>query len=315
MIYLNNKKIDSLYLGDSSLGKVYKGSDLVFEKNNSNIQVLSSSNVFNVGMIITNQWRDTYYTFDITPNVLSNIKDDFLLISFLDSIRFSDNNYSKIDFSNLNNNYKQKFNFRFTNASNLEEIIFGDVNEFNVKVGYECFTECHKLKSFIAPKGKFSTHSSNSNKFFYNCTSIETIDLSKLELEPSNSNLFVLDYAFYNCINLKKLILPNLSGAKIYGIRSMFYNCTQLVDVDLSTITDNNNSYANEAFSGCINLESVNLGRYMSRNTGNDYHRNMFYNCNKLKKITCRTEMKNRIKLYSGMSTDLFNSIIWELID
>ncbi len=86
-------------------------------------------------------------------------------------------------------------------------------------------------------------------------------------------------YAFSNCINLKKTIIPD--SVTSIGFRA-FYNCISLQDI---TIPESVTSIGSGAFSGCISLISIAIPNSVAE-IGN----NAFSSCEKLERVSFSTE-------------------------
>lgn len=82
------------------------------------------------------------------------------------------------------------------------------------------------------------------------------------------------NYAFYECVSLKELVIPN--GVETIGVRA-FYGCTALWKVECPTTL---HTIRESAFSGCDSLLSVTFGEGLT-----DIGINAFYGCDSLQTL------------------------------
>ena len=69
-----------------------------------------------------------------------------------------------------------------------------------------------------------------TNYLFYNCSSIQSLDLSKFKTD----NVTDMSYMFSGCSSLKELNLSNFKTDNLTNMSYMFYNCSSLSNLDLS---------------------------------------------------------------------------------
>lgn len=135
MIYIGNNKIGSVAIGDTPIAKIYKGSELVFEKQSQGFTILSS------GDSISYTLDSSYYTTKIVPNTPTFVK-----IKYLDAkvLRFKDTykkvesvDLSSLDFSNYNS-----FESTFYRMENLTTINLGNLSKCHPTDVYCMFYQC-----------------------------------------------------------------------------------------------------------------------------------------------------------------------------
>ena len=103
---------------------------------------------------------------------------------------------------------------------------------------------------------------------FYNCINLESVTIP-------NSVTSIGDYAFLNCINLESITIPN--SVTSIG-HDAFYGCDKLASV---TIPNNVTSIGSKAFGDCGKLESVTIP-----NSVTSIEKSAFANCKNLEKVT-----------------------------
>ena len=141
-------------------------------------------------------------------------------------------------------------NSAFSGCSSLTSVTIGNGV---TSIGNDAFYNCSGIESFVVTIGNKKYHSAN------NCI-IETetkklIAGCKTSIIPSDGSVTSIgDYAFYNCIGLTSVTIPDsVTSIGDYA----FYNCIGLTSV---TIPDSVTSIDDYAFYGCSGLTSVTIG-------------------------------------------------------
>lgn len=133
----------------------------------------------------------------------------------------------------------------------------------HVELPTECFSDCHKLKSYDLPKSMLST----PLRCFDNCSSLESVTLppqlrviecgtfcgcsSLKELDIPHTVNEIGDYAFSGCSSLTGITIPD--GIERIG-SSLFADCTELVSVHFPANLKHIHAWA---FSGCSSLTEI----------------------------------------------------------
>ncbi|MCM1130257.1 MAG: leucine-rich repeat protein [Roseburia sp.] len=196
----------------------------------------------------------------------------------------------------------------FYNCSSLKEVTLGA----NTKIGKSAFQSTPLVTVHMPESGNVEVDASA----FYRCTSLKTIDLSKLtgtvgeyaffycsSLEEANLEnvLRVHEGAFADCVNLKKLLIPKVeylgegafaqyaSGSHSaiftevnfpetlkYIGVDCFYGCMALEEIDLSYVEQ----IEMQAFAYCTELKKVTLGEKLTT-----LAESVFFGCEKLAEI------------------------------
>lgn len=93
------------------------------------------------------------------------------------------------------------------------------------------------------------------NLMFYNCTNLESIDLSSFETE----NLQQMPHMFYSCTKLETLDLSSFATPNMTSMLSAFQNCKNLKTIYVtSAFTTDKGTEGRTAFAGCVNLPNYN---------------------------------------------------------
>lgn len=127
------------------------------------------------------------------------------------------------------------------------------------------FDECRSLRKF-----DFSNVSSIGKLAFYNCSSLESIDIPKTQFITGIS-----ESAFYGCSSLKSIVLPeNITAVG----NNAFYGCDGVTSLRIPGTVQ---SIGENAFSSCKNLKELVIDEGVS-NIG----KNAFAACESLETIT-----------------------------
>ena len=136
----------------------------------------------------------------------------------------------------------------------------GNVND----VGNNCF------QGYYFKTLPFDIKQISGSNAFYQCTSLQSVDLPSLTTISGNST-------FYKCTSLQSVNLPSLTTINNSG--SVFESCGSLQSVELPSLTTINNSIS--VFESCGSLQSVKLPSLTTiYNSGS-----MFTNCSSLQSV------------------------------
>ena len=104
-----------------------------------------------------------------------------------------------------------------------------------------------------------------TSKAFYDCASLQSIDLSGLD----TSRVTSMSFMFSGCSSLASLDLSSFDTSKVAHMRDMFSGCSKLASLDLSSfdtsnVADNNKEIMDmcSMFSGCSSLASLDLSSF-----------------------------------------------------
>ncbi len=221
---------------------------------------------------------------------------------FYKAVRAADINLSGLDFSNVGT-----FSSMFYGCSSLKNISFGTAaNTSSVSSMYSMFYENEALESLdlsgldtgsvenfrsmfrgcvslnqLKLGENFRTSNAKAmNYMFYNCESLEKLDLSLFDTSATVS----MDWMFYGCSSVSSMDLSSFDTSAADNMYCMFYGCTSLRSLDLSSFNTGSVENMRAMFMNCRNLESLNLGS--SFNTANVWTMyRMFYNCRMLQSL------------------------------
>jgi surface protein len=158
----------------------------------------------------------------------------------------------------------------------------------------------------------------NMQGMFYNCVSLETLDLSAWNTEQLKIMGSVEDETndysclgdgeftefytygmFSNCKSLKEINLSNFNTSNVTRMGYLFNGCRNLKKIDLSSFDTANVHSMSGMFKGCKNLQAIDVSKF---NTSNVYRMNyMFFNCEKLKEINISNFNTKKVYGVEGM--------------
>lgn len=176
-------------------------------------------------------------------------------------------------------------NIKLTNGTNVSSLysrcsnmtdINCDISTFNVSpIGW--FSQCSNLNKVNL---YLHNNATSFREIFYDCS-----NLTQVNIVRNHSSDLYINNAFYNCQSLEEI---DLSKANISTLRAMYYtflNCTNLKRVNFGC--GSVSTYAAGAFRNCANLTDINFGVDIS-NRSNCFYNSMSYifdNCYSLKNI------------------------------
>lgn len=119
----------------------------------------------------------------------------------------------------------------------------------------------------------------DTSYMFYNCTNLESIDLSGLD----TSSVISMQCMFSGCSSLKNLDVSGFGTRNVNDMRHMFYGCRSLAALDVSSFETNSVTDMAGMFFDCSSLTSLDVS---GLNTGNvENMDSMFRGCTSLTKL------------------------------
>jgi len=149
--------------------------------------------------------------------------------------------------------------YMFGNCYSLVSLNLSNFNTSNVQITSDMFANCISLKTLDISSFDI-LNVVLMHRMFYNCSSLTSLDLQGFK--KSKANTFV--GLFFGCKEIKYLNLSNLEGSStLVSMDSMFRECKKLVSVDISNLNLSNSSILSYLFTGCVNLEYINMSNYI----------------------------------------------------
>ena len=158
------------------------------------------------------------------------------------------------------------------NENNIEMYINNKKIKFNYKYESDVIGQ-------IKVKFKFKKLLTSTSYMFYECTSLESMDLSAFNTINVNS----MRYMLYDCFSLKSIDLSSFNTKNVIDMSFMFYKCSSLKSINLSSFNTYNVTDMKSMFYKCFNLKSIDLSSFKTNNVKNMSF--MFYECSSLKSL------------------------------
>lgn len=147
------------------------------------------------------------------------------------------------------------------------------------KTTQKAFYDCKSLRS-IDLSGLDASHVAGMSSMFEGCSSLASLDLSSFDTSKVTSMYCM----FQGCSSLSSLDLSSFDTSKVAQMRGMFSGCSSLVSLDLSSFDTSKVTNMSFMFEGCLRLETLNLSSF---NAGNVVDMSfMFEDCQSLKTIS-----------------------------
>jgi len=144
----------------------------------------------------------------------------------------------------------------------------------------------------------FKENIKNMSYMFYNCSSLNSLDLSNF----NTNNVTKMSYMFYNCHSLTSLNLSNFNTNNVTNMSGMFSDCSSLTSLNLSNFNTNNVTNMSNFFAFCTSLTSLDLSNFNTNNVTNMSH--MFYKCSFLTSLDLSNFITTNVKDMSYMFSD-----------
>ena len=146
------------------------------------------------------------------------------------------------------------------------------------KTTQKAFYGCESLRS-VDLSGLDTSSVTSMYRMFYGCSSLSSLDLSSFD----TSSVTVVYCMFEGCSRLSSLDLSSFDTSKVTDMTSMFEGCSKLASLDLSSVDTSSVTDMGGMFSGCSSLSSLDLSSFDTSNVTSMYR--MFSGCSSLSSI------------------------------
>ena len=144
--------------------------------------------------------------------------------------------------------------------------------------------------SIVSATIKKTVIAKTTQKAFYDCKSLRSIDLSGLD----TSSVTDMSFMFYGCSKLSSLDLSSLDTSKVANMCGMFYGCSKLSSLDLSSLDTSSVTSMGGMFYGCSSLKSLDLSP-LDTSSVTDMS-SMFSGCSKLVELNLSSLDTSKVK-------------------
>ena len=178
----------------------------------------------------------------------------------------------------------------------LNDIKIDMINEKNKwKIDYN-FKEDGKYKFKIV----FKKSITSLYKFFQDCSSLYSIDLSNFE----SKNVTDLSYMFNKCYKLKEIKgMNNFNTSNVNNMKEMFHCCQELESLDLSNLDTSFVEDMSFMFNSCVKLKEIKgINEFITNNVIDMCY--MFGNCKELEYLDLSNFQTNYVRDMKYMFAD-----------
>ena len=202
----------------------------------------------------------------------NNVVMDTMEYMFFKCSKLTSFDISKLSTSNINN-----INQMFSGCSSLKIIDFSEIAFTNVKTAVNLFANCISLTSINL--GKPFNELYDFNHGFTNCSSLKSLDLSKMK----PVNLKYINYLFSRCYSLESINLNDFKTDNVINMAALFHYTTKLKSIDLSQFKTNNVQDMKWMFFDSYTIKNIDFSSFDTSQVTD--MKEMFYNCTSLTSI------------------------------
>lgn len=123
---------------------------------------------------------------------------------------------------------------------------------------YEGEPDWLKYNSEIISAVVTVTNMTSTNKMFYDCNKLTSIDVSRFDTSKVTDMYFM----FGSCTSLKSLDLSGFNTSNVTDMKFMFAVCSGLTSLDLSSFDTSNVTDMDGMFAVCLNLTNLDLTNF-----------------------------------------------------
>ena len=150
--------------------------------------------------------------------------------------------------------------YRFSNAGEHTVFFLMDMN--NITSLYGMFAYVKNMYSITFTSCFDTENIVDMNILFYNCTSLETVDVSNFNTE----NVIDMTGIFFNCHNLRSVDLSSFNTKNVQNMRVMFFHCYSLTSINLSSFNTEKVLDMGFMFYYCNSLKYININNFNTKN-------------------------------------------------
>ena len=230
-------------------------------------------------------------------SILDNIKEQINEIICTYKPNENDKEINLLHDYNSESKFSDDIKNSYLKAKNLNKNLFENnidifIDKKKIKFDYK-----YKIKESqeIKVKFKFKTILTNISFMFYECSSLESIDLSSFNTNNVNS----MECMFWGCSSLKSIDLSSFNTNNVNDMHSMFSRCSSLKTIDLSSFNTTSVKDMSGMFSRCSTLNTIDLSLFNTINVKD--MSGMFSRCSNLRSINLSSFKTFNVNDMSGM--------------
>ena len=162
------------------------------------------------------------------------------------------------------------------------------------------FYDCNSLQ-FLDLSNFNTSNANNMIEMFSSCNSLAFIDLSNI----NTINVTNMSYMFSDCSSLTSLNLSDFDTKNVTDMSGMFSDCSSLTSLNLSNFNTNNVTDMSGMYGGCSSLTTLNLSNFNTNNVKDMSC--MFLCCSSLTSLNLSNFNTNNVtdmgKMFDGCSS------------
>ena len=160
-------------------------------------------------------------------------------------------------------------------ANSIEKVVFDEsFAEFDgIDSTMKWFMDCTNLSEIVGIKNLSTENVVNMSGMFWNCSSLESLDLSSFNTKKVHS----MGFMFSGCKSLTKLDVSSFETKNVTFMGDMFSICSSLKELDLSNFHTEKVESMSGMFKGDVLLVNLNISNFNVENVKS--MNEMFANC------------------------------------
>ena len=151
----------------------------------------------------------------------------------------------------------------------------------------------------VSTPGSIVSTGNTCSNMFKNCSGLENVDLSGLDISLSTS----LNSMFFQCKKLKKVDLTPLNTTNVTNMSGIFTLCESLENVLVNGLNTANVTTMNNIFDRCYSLKSADISSWNTQNVTT--FKRMFYKCNSISEVKLKC---SKTSLAESGVEEMFNN-------
>ena len=164
-----------------------------------------------------------------------------------------------LDLSSFDTSNVTTMDMLFSSCSSLQSLNLSNWNTEKVANMYSMFSDCTSLTSLDLTSFNVKSITSGNIFSFDNCTALKTVKFGK---NLNFSGVTTMTKMFYNCSSLEELDLSMFDTSSVTSLANTFERCSNLKTLNLSGWNTENVTTMSQTFRDCPNLQELNLSSF-----------------------------------------------------
>ena len=191
----------------------------------------------------------------------------------------------------------------FREVSSITTVVFDPSFAYckTITTASPFFYNCSKLTRIIGIENLKTDHFVSMDDMFYNCGSLESVDISHFNTE----NVTSMARTFLGCSSLKSLDVSRFDTEHVTDMSCMFSGCSSLSELDVTKFNTKNVKNMFGMFMECSSLTSIDVTPFNTSQVSNMAQ--MFYGCTSLTILDLTNLNNGNVKAMSYMFASCTN--------